>query len=117
MRWPKISSTPWRHTGSHRVTPVRLGHWGGARYQAKLVQHQQIVAGSSVLNDLAALDPVDMYLVGLDGPAGGRYGSHDASRADAGRELAQVRAPQQHAVHHLVVVDDLLLDLETQVGK
>jgi hypothetical protein len=38
-------------------------------------------------------------------------------RADSGQELAQVRAPRDHAEHHLIVVDDLLLDVGVQVGK
>lgn len=36
---------------------------------------------------------------------------------DSRRELAQMRAPRDHAEHHLIVVDDLLLDVGVQVGK
>src|SRR5689334_18543890 len=113
----KTSSRFWRRTRSHGLAPARLGHRFGARYQAELVQHQQIIAAGGVLNDFAALDAVDVDLVGLEGPAGGRHGPHDAARADSRRELAQVRAPQYHPVHHLVAVDDLLQDLVAQVGK
>src|SRR5690242_8253343 len=112
----KTSSRFWRRTRSHGLAPARLGHRFGARYQAELVQHQQIIAAGGVLNDLAALDAVDVDLVGLEGPAGGRHGPHDAARADSRRELAQVRAPQYQPVHHLVAVDDLLQDLVAQVG-
>src|SRR5580704_1132825 len=115
---PARTSSTWsRRTGSHWFAPARLGHRLGAGYQAELVQHQQVVAGSGVLDDLAVRDAVDVDLVGLEGPAGGRHGPHDPSRADSRRELAQVRAPQYHAVHHLVAVDDLLLDFEAEVGK
>jgi len=52
-----------------------------------------------------------VYLVGLEGPAGGRHGPYDPGRADSRRELAQVRAPRDHAEHYLIVVNDLLLDV------
>ena len=69
----EVSSVSWRRTGSHWLPPACLGRRFGAGYQAELVQHQQIVAGGGVLNELAALDAVDVYLgsPSKDRPVGG----------------------------------------------
>jgi len=104
-------------TGGRRCPPGRLADWFDAGQQAELAEHEQVVPAGGMLDELAARDAVDVDLVGLEGPAGGRHGPHDPGRADSGRELAQVGAPQQDAEHHLIVVDDLLLDFITQVGK
>jgi hypothetical protein len=70
-----------------------------------------------VPGDLAAADPVNVHLVGFEGPAGGRHGVQDAAGPDPRRELPQVRAPRQHPVHHRVGAGDFLLDLDMQVGE
>jgi hypothetical protein len=66
---------------------------------------------------LPPADPVNVDLVGFEGPSGGRHGVQDAAGPDPWRELPQVRAPCHHPVHHRVAAGDFLLDLEMQVGE
>jgi hypothetical protein len=60
--------------------------------------------------------PVNVHLVGFEGPAGGRHGVQDPAGPDPRRELPQVRAARRHPVHRRVTAGDLLFDLDMQVG-
>jgi hypothetical protein len=70
-----------------------------------------------VPGDLAAADPVNVHLVGFEGPAGGRHGVQDPAGPDPRRELPQVRAARHHPVHYRLTAGDLLFDLDMQVGE
>src|SRR6266567_1334961 len=70
-----------------------------------------------MLDYLAALHAPDVDLVGFERPSRRRRGPHDATRPDPLLELAQVRAAHYPAGHHLVLVNNLVLDLEAQVGE
>src|SRR5437762_8847855 len=70
-----------------------------------------------MLDDLAAVHAPNVDLVCFERPARRRHGPHDATWSDPLLELAQVRAAHQPPCHHLVAVNNLLLDFEVEVGE
>jgi hypothetical protein len=77
-----------------------------------LLHHRQVVTRAPVLHDASITDSMDVHVVNAEAtPARGKYTHRWVF------ERAGVSAAAGHAVDHGITTDDLVFDVEPEIGK